>query len=464
MKSTQAKSGIEWLRRAVIAIPLLVIVGIPLAHLLWGVWAAHRLSETLARLHAAGEPVLPGQLNLDSVPDSRNASLDYRAAGDSIDTSTKTWKRFLYSASGEFKLPLTDPEIKTIRSIVSANSSALNQVASARGKLAGGWNDPFNHPSPNALLSLDGVRSLCNLLKIAALDAHLHGDDSASVQRLSDAVSVADASQHRPTLISHLVATGATSLACLTVSELAPELHVSANGLSRAQVSGLLKQLQDERAMNDGAMLSWRSERMVGVNGLTDIATGTPAALAGNTGTSSSANSRVFGYIAKPVLLSDARLYAEYLQGMISASSATDWPSAQSRLPTALPAMVHAHPMYHLFLSLLVPSLDKAAKVGFDTRAARRLAVVAIAVRLYAADHDNQLPASLEELVPRYLPTIPIDPMSGSRLKYKSNPPRIYSIGDDGVDDGGVPVDPDGNRFHREHGDIVVYLVTQPRK
>jgi hypothetical protein len=452
------------MNRIINRIVLVLLIGLPVGDLLWGVWASHRLSQTLAALHAAGEPVTPGQLKLDSIPDAQNASMNYRAAADSIDSSTAAWKTFWDANSRQFKLPLTDSEIKTIHSIVQANATALDQVTAARGKPAGGWDDPFNHPSALAIGDLNGVRKLCNLLKLAAMQAHVQGNDQLSVQRLSDALSEADASEHRPTLISHLVAVGATAFACEAVSEMAPQLRAGSNGLSRSQLSQLLAQLQDERAINDGATLSWRSERMVGITGLTDLVAGSFPSPPNGTLAPPSIGSRVFGWMAKPILLNDARLYADYVQGMIAASAAPDWPAAHSRLPTALPALLQSHPIYHLFIGLLLPSLDKAAKVDYDLKAARRLATVALAARLYAADHNDQLPTALEELIPAYLPVIPIDPMSGSPLKYKSDPPRVYSIGDDGVDDGGIPVDPEGDRFRRMHGDLVVYLATQTRK
>jgi hypothetical protein len=43
--------------------------------------------------------------------------------------------------------------------------------------------------------------------------------------------------------------------------------------------------------------------------------------------------------------------------------------------------------------------------------AEKRAAAAALAMRLYRVDH-NQWPASLEALVPAYLPAIPNDPMS----------------------------------------------------
>jgi hypothetical protein len=56
----------------------------------------------------------------------------------------------------------------------------------------------------------------------------------------------------------------------------------------------------------------------------------------------------------------------------------------------------------------------------------------------YRLEHD-QWPAKLDLLVPDFLPAIPPDRLTGEPLRYKlvDGRPRIYSIGNDGVDDGG---------------------------
>ena len=53
------------------------------------------------------------------------------------------------------------------------------------------------------------------------------------------------------------------------------------------------------------------------------------------------------------------------------------------------------------------------------------MAAVALAIRLYRADHGGAWPASLGELVPAYLPAIPIDPLAsnGSPLHYVQDAP-----------------------------------------
>lgn len=59
-----------------------------------------------------------------------------------------------------------------------------------------------------------------------------------------------------------------------------------------------------------------------------------------------------------------------------------------------------------------------------------------IAIKAYKTDINNY-PLSLNELVPRYLSTIPLDPYDGKTLKYSAEKKIIYSVGRDLIDAGG---------------------------
>jgi hypothetical protein len=78
------------------------------------------------------------------------------------------------------------------------------------------------------------------------------------------------------------------------------------------------------------------------------------------------------------------------------------------------------------------------ASVARDVTA-KGLAVTALAVERYRRDHNGEPPASLNDLVPRYLDAVPIDPRSGEPLRYINRADRfiVYSIGANRVDDGG---------------------------
>ena len=74
------------------------------------------------------------------------------------------------------------------------------------------------------------------------------------------------------------------------------------------------------------------------------------------------------------------------------------------------------------------------------------MTLAAIALKRYELRH-GKLPASLEALVPEFLAAAPYDYMNAKPLRYRSGSDRsyvIYSVGEDGKDDGGDPTPPPG--------------------
>jgi hypothetical protein len=60
----------------------------------------------------------------------------------------------------------------------------------------------------------------------------------------------------------------------------------------------------------------------------------------------------------------------------------------------------------------------------------------ALALRVDEAE-VGRLPETLGDLVPKFLPAVPEDPLTGAALKWNPQTKRIYSVGEDGRDDGG---------------------------
>ena len=101
----------------------------------------------------------------------------------------------------------------------------------------------------------------------------------------------------------------------------------------------------------------------------------------------------------------------------------------------------------------------------------RRLAATALAIRLYQHDHAGKPPDRLEQLVPQYLPAVPIDPMaSPSRAigyRVAAEHPVLYSVGKNGNDDSASEA-PQPNRYGEldewDRLDRVFYLTSRPRE
>ncbi|CAN5868379.1 hypothetical protein BH11VER1_BH11VER1_37040 [soil metagenome] len=65
-----------------------------------------------------------------------------------------------------------------------------------------------------------------------------------------------------------------------------------------------------------------------------------------------------------------------------------------------------------------------------------RQMVLMLALRRYELS-EGKLPDSLEQLAPRYLPVVPLDPFDDAPMRWNPKTRVIYSIGEDAKDDGG---------------------------
>jgi len=86
-------------------------------------------------------------------------------------------------------------------------------------------------------------------------------------------------------------------------------------------------------------------------------------------------------------------------------------------------------------------AVDKAEARHKTVIAHERLIATELALRCYQCD-KRRVPASLDELVTNYLPKLPQDPFSGRAMIYHPHIGTgwlVYSVGPDGVDDGGKP-------------------------
>jgi hypothetical protein len=81
----------------------------------------------------------------------------------------------------------------------------------------------------------------------------------------------------------------------------------------------------------------------------------------------------------------------------------------------------------------------RAEATALANETKRQLAVTALAL----ARHHlavGSYPDRLEDLVPRFLAAVPMDPVDGRALRYRREDPqfpRLYSVGLNGKDDGG---------------------------
>jgi hypothetical protein len=111
----------------------------------------------------------------------------------------------------------------------------------------------------------------------------------------------------------------------------------------------------------------------------------------------------------------------------------------------------------------VISSTDNAFESAFGkllkAEAARRLTITDIALKRFHLKH-GRYPVQLAELKPAFLDYVPPDPVDGKPLRYQLNPDGtflLYSIGEDGVNNGGDARPASGKSFHWQGGRDLVW-------
>jgi hypothetical protein len=115
-------------------------------------------------------------------------------------------------------------------------------------------------------------------------------------------------------------------------------------------------------------------------------------------------------------------------------------------------------------LAQMVPSVWPARVVAARLLGRRDGLLVGIALELFRR-HHGRYPATLNELPPLLLPTVPVDRITGEPLHYKlvAGKPLVYSVGADRVDDGGTPAMSQGTNTPDSNAAAYFWGGTPPR-
>jgi hypothetical protein len=185
-------------------------------------------------------------------------------------------------------------------------------------------------------------------------------------------------------------------------------------------------------------------------------------------------SARSFFAVAKalfsPVLYLEAVRLMDHASAYAALSSQPNLPAARAAEPAPLECDTLTEWHVRYMSALIMPDYTGTWDRQMSDWTQRALVGVALGVRLYEIDH-GQRPELLDELVPDYLPRVPVDLMAadGRKIVYvrNDNNPLVYSVGMNARDEGGKYVQ--STRATRRSGkplpdDIIVYLNGKPAK
>ena len=418
---------------------LIVLAGI------WWWWAAAAQRALSSELQAAEEA--RASLPARKRPTTRNAADLYIDAARMLVVAPAAVEPY---ENVPWTLPLTPDELELIRRVHAPSQRILERVAEAERCDSVDWTlAEANWTAASEVLEL------ARFLLLQALYEHQSGDDAAALACLHHCLLLSAAHDPESLYLSYLL----RGRGCRTAEgtwQIATALSIDQRGpatkpASREQVQRLIQSLLDEEPVKANVaaeMAAWHAAVAEWV--APTVEEWTPGR---------------FGWLYRPMprwyaagLLADARITRQ-------ATAQPTHPRAMSTLRASkqfwdrgsdkLLSDVLESGVYAMVGQLGADAFDRPGSY-FSVLAHRRLAAVALAMRLYWLD-NGRFPAALQDLVPRYLPAVPQDPFSPQEAPLRYNPtasqgPVLYSAGRDHSDDGG-----------QEHSDIVVHLTRQPR-
>jgi hypothetical protein len=349
----------------------------------------------------------------------------------------KTYQEF-YKGNTNYYQPTTPgPAGEDILIALSKFDSELNELKEAmKTRPLAKWNVRYTDgDSVFAILlphlgHIKGLVVFCQIHGIAAADAGLSQmalEDFLVALRLSDSV------KNTPILIDHLVRLATLNL---TIQGIRDGLY--RHTWNSEQLLELEKQLASIDLLSE-AKVSLRGERVMSILGIEQIRTGTVDTKEIGMGVSLQKLPRLVSCVFYQNMLTVSELHQEMIDLSIDEKQHLVF---TNQMPTMREFQKQRKTPYNMLAGLLMPAYErvtiKVARVQTMVDAAR----TACALERYRLEHGT---------FPDSLTNGPMDVMDGKPLRYRKTSDGgyvLYSIGWNGVDDGGVT----GFKKNRETG------------
>jgi hypothetical protein len=403
-----------------------------------------RLDPRLEAIRKTGYPVTLAELDdwYPRVPDAQNAALIY----------TNAFARMVYVSPednnpdrrqiADIKLPPRGREFggedKTeLAAIIASNAPALRLLFSAQNLTNSRYPIDLKLGFELLLPHLSKVKGAVRLLSAEAALYAASGEREQCVGSLQAAAQVANSLHSEPLLISQLVQIASWGI---IVSHLEHILNVT--NLSDEHLRGLQSALADaERPA--GAARALAGERASSLAVFDDpkmrpFIFGWSQTNSYSGGPDLKTRAIMSALLVSGIFAKDRSYFLETMTTNVDAVS-LPYPARFATAQQAGAAFATTPNRLCIISRMLLPALEKFHLRDAEHTTRVRVAQTVLGIERYRLAHTNALPASLEPLVPDYLQSMPDDPCSGEKLRFKrlENGYVVYGVGTDGRDDGG---------------------------
>lgn len=438
----QPKRWKRWLKRALVALLVLFILAL-IVHQVWNYRAGKALERELDAIRAAGDPLTLEELWPPEIePKSENAAYLYQAAFNLLAAGGfEEAERSL----GEVDLdddPAAWPEetAARIRDLIERYAQPLELIRRAAQMERSRFDLDLTFPGTVSMEHLIGLSKASRLLRWSALLRLRDGDVNGALEDARTAFLLTNAVADEPVIISLLFRSTLIN-GSLATTELVLGEHQPGPETSRAFLRDLQPAAASLRAhlvrVFKGERVAFRT-LMAPFSGQWDI-----IPLEMRVAAPYIPRRSISAFLGRPFIRSMLLGYLNMVPRIVEISRA-DWVDARPLMEAleADAAEWETRYMRHysrIFAAMIVPALIRLKQVETRTEARLAGAEAALALKLYRADR-GEYPDSLDALAPEFLESVPRDPFAGEPLKYvrEGEGFLVYSLGPNGVDDGGL--------------------------
>jgi hypothetical protein len=418
-----------------------------LATILWFLWdtyASHKLNSRIAMYRAHGEPISAADLAAKNVSPHENG-YDFAMSADHAMTLTADEHALLQERT---LTSLSPAQMETAKKLLAESTATLKLLTQMRqvphSVLPVDW-------SNLAFGSFDVVQPLEHLANFCRVLAFLHHQqqrDDLAFQDIQTIHALAQIMQQAPTPMIAMATIRAYGVEAWTILHIAPALQIqeasTPQGAARSDVISQIRNISTIQPLQDGYVNAVRAERIIALQLFAPM-------------------DKI--YLLRPMFRlgicrafdDDDTVIDALCPGIPSYPVVRE--KSNRRFTSAPWKRSDLQSLEHLVGDLSSPDYATTNLIVYHTMTDCEAASVSLAIHLYATDHTGHLPPSLTALIPDYLPTAPRDLFRADAASLTYVPERrlFYSVGVDGVDNGGK-ASPAFAEINRNALDIVYSL------
>jgi len=441
-KKPGEKQDVFWTKGTIaffIGVGVIVLIFLVWVALNWSARAA--VERELEKLRAAGQPLTPEEVAPPLVPEAENAApvfqrafIEANAADAAVEADTTLGGLKGRKTGYWCDMSFADVNIHRadVRGALEHHARAFPLLDKALALPTCRFDLDYAASFAMELPHLSELRHLARLLKARAFLRTHEGDVAGALRDVERMLRLRHALDDEPLLISRLVRLAIVTMAIDALSKIG-----EGRPLPEEEAARLVKRLA---AVGPWATMhaALVSERAFGMDAVNTVLRGelTPTGSRGTFATRAVASVGGFWMRWNQVA------YIELMTEMIDASALPPMQALDAARDIE-DRMTKLSDVRGLFAKMMMPALANAMKRTAMVQARAHAAAVGIACRLYERRHGRR-PSDLSRLAPEFLDTLPVDAFTNKPLKVAptANGFVVYSLGPNGVDDGGTPSAP----------------------